>query len=294
MAELSDQTRERVGRLLCDEVTRAAAVQRGYSPAGRWRLELRSGRTVFAKVGTTTGTAAALRLEREAYRELNASFMPQLLAWEDHLEQPLLVLEDLSAARWPPPWDESMVDEVRATLEALHGTRARLKRATELYGPIRGGWQKVADDRSSFLGLALTTPAWLDQALPALIQASAAAREDGDDVVHFDVRSDNMCRTTRGIVLVDWNWACLGNGALDTGFWLPSLHAEGGPAPETILARRPDIAACVSGFFAARAGLPAIADAPHVRAVQLQQLGPALRWAARALELPAPVAVSGI
>jgi len=41
-----------------------------------------------------------------------------------------------------------------------------------------------------------------------------------------------------------------------------------------------------AGFFAARAGLPEISDAPQVRTVQRQQLETALPWAARALDLP--------
>jgi hypothetical protein len=43
----------------------------------------------------------------------------------------------------------------------------------------------------------------------------------------------------------------------------------------------PGLAAVVAGFFAARAGLPAIAKAPGVREVQLAQLVVALPWAAR-------------
>ena len=114
-------------------------------------------------------------------------------------------------------------------------------------------------------------------------------QDKGEEVVHLDVRSDNLCRAARGIVLIDWNWACIGNGAVDTGFWLPSLQAEGGPLPDAILPNRPDIAACISGFFAARAGGPPILEAPHVRVVQLQQLNPALLWAVRELELPPPL-----
>lgn len=87
---------------------------------------------------------------------------------------------------------------------------------------------------------------------------------------------------------MDWNLACLSNGRLDLGFWLPSLAFEGGPEPEAILPDAPEVAAWVSGFFAARAGLPEIADAPRVRLVQRQQLTTALPWAARALGLPPP------
>ena len=42
----------------------------------------------------------------------------------------------------------------------------------------------------------------------------------------------------------------------------------------------------MSGYFAARAGLPVIPNAPRVRAVQLAQLRTALPWAQRALGLP--------
>lgn len=288
MVEPSDEVRQRLEALLGDEVVGATRMLRGYTPAERWRVELRSGTTVFAKVGSTSATAEGLRLENEVYGLLRAPFMPELLAWEDHPLQPLLVLEDLGAAYWPPPWTPQMIDEVRATLSLLHSTTAPLKSAADLHGSICGGWRKVDEDPNPFLSLKLVTAEWLNRALPILIEASDGVREDGDEVVHLDVRSDNLCRASRGVVLIDWNWACLGSGALDTGFWLPSLRAEGGPEPETILADRPDVAACVSGFFAARAGLPAIPGAPHVRTVQRQQLVPALSWAARELGLPKP------
>jgi hypothetical protein len=47
----------------------------------------------------------------------------------------------------------------------------------------------------------------------------------------------------------------------------------------------PEIAAWLAGFFAARAGLPIIPDAPLVRRVQREQLSTALPWAQRALGL---------
>jgi hypothetical protein len=68
---------------------------------------------------------------------------------------------------------------------------------------------------------------------------------------------------------------------------LPSLHYEGGPPPEAILPGAPEVAAWVAGFFAARAGLPIIPDAPAVRRVQREQLSTALPWAQRALGLAA-------
>jgi hypothetical protein len=292
MPEFTEGQRARVERLLGDGVMEAERASGGYTAAGRWLIGLRSGKRVFAKIGTTPHTAQALRLEWKAYDELRAPFMPELLGWQDDAAEPLLVLEDLRAAHWPPPWNPGLVDAVRATLQAVHRTRARLPKFAELHGGIGDGWQEVARDPGPFLALGLATSAWLERALPLLLEASARVRTDGEELVHLDVRSDNLCRTDRGVVLIDWNFACLGNGALDTGFWLPSLEAEGGPAPEDTLPDHPPIAACVSGFFAARAGLPPLPDAPRVRTVQLQQLVPALHWAARELALPPPKATA--
>lgn len=89
-------------------------------------------------------------------------------------------------------------------------------------------------------------------------------------------------------MLVDWNWARVGNPAVDVAFWLPSLALEGGPTPDEVTRVRPDIAAfapLVAGFFAAQAGLPAPIGAPAVRGFQLAQLEVALPWAVRAAGL---------
>ena len=131
--------------------------------------------------------------------------------------------------------------------------------------------------------------AWLDAALPALLVAADACRLDGDQLLHLDVRSDNICfRADGSAVLVDWNLAVVGNARVDVAFWIPTLVAEGGPAPETILSDAGSESAFVSGFFAARAGQPPIAGAPAIRPLQLEQLRHALPWACRALGLPPP------
>ena len=87
---------------------------------------------------------------------------------------------------------------------------------------------------------------------------------------------------------VYWNWACYGNGLVDIAGWLPSLHHEGGPAPETILPDQPELAAILAGYWASKAGLP-----PHdfdttgrIRSVQKLQLSVAFPWAVCALGLP--------
>ena len=74
--------------------------------------------------------------------------------------------------------------------------------------------------------------------------------------------------------------------SLDVAFWLPSLEFEGGPPPEDVAPPAGVFASLIAGFFASRAGLPDIPDAPFVRRVQREQLSTALPWAVRALGLP--------
>jgi hypothetical protein len=272
----------RIAALLGEEPESFRPVSGGYTPAERRVVTLASGRRVFVKVGTTAGTAANLRREHAAYQALRGPFLPEFVAWEDDGQHPLLVLEDLSGARWPPPWDAPLITATRAALAALHASRAALRPFSAVHGAAND-WDAVAADRAPFLALGLVSEDWLEHALPALVAAAGSVETTGEEPTHFDVRSDNLCLTERGVVLVDWNGACLGNGALDLGFWLPSLAAEGGPPPESILPDRPDVAAFVSGFFALRAGRLGIPGAPRVRAVQRAQLVPALAWAARAL-----------
>jgi aminoglycoside phosphotransferase (APT) family kinase protein len=126
----------------------------------------------------------------------------------------------------------------------------------------------------------------LEIALPLLIAAENDCSTEGASLTHWDLRSDNICLIGSRVIFVDWNLACMSNPQLDLGFWLPSLAAEGGPEPERILPHAPEVAALVAGYFAARAGLPEIVDAPRVRRAQRQQLKTALPWAIRALELP--------
>lgn len=107
----------------------------------------------------------------------------------------------------------------------------------------------------------------------------------GDSTLHLDVRSDNICFIEDRTILIDWNNPCIGNPQFDLGAWLPSLHVEGGPLPETILPNAGDVAGILSGYFAAQAGKPPPPGALHVRRIQLEQLKAALPWAIRELEL---------
>ena len=263
-------------------------VDGGYTPAERWIVQFDDGSSAFAKIGTTPDTSEWLRTEHRIYSQIKANWLPEFLGWDDDGEAPILALEDLSGAHWPPPRDRHHIDSVLTALSQVKETRPP-KGTPRLDERRMAGWFDVADDPAPFLSLQLCSRAWLDNALPALLDAEKTAPMAGDDFLHLDIRSDNMCFVGDRAVIVDWNLVCVGNSLLDIAFWLPSLHAEGGPRPEDVSPESGVFAAPISGFFASRAGLPLILDAPRVRDVQLQQLRTALPWAVRVLGLPHPL-----
>jgi hypothetical protein len=272
---------ERVLGLEADSWTPVAS--RGWSRNEHWTIVCSDGTRAFLKVASIEPGPQWVRDEVHVYEYIEGAFMPRFLGWEDG-EEPLLVLEDVSAgARFPPPWEAGDVDAVLAALQETA--------AAEVTGELPplgslAGWHDVARDPAPFLSLGLVTRGWLDAALSALLDASDPTLVAGDSVVHCDVRSDNLCLSNGRAVLFDWNHARIGNPAFDVAFWLPSLKLEGGPDPQEIGVD--ELAALVAGFFAAHAGLPPPEGAPLVRGFQRAQLEVALPWACTVLGLPSP------
>jgi hypothetical protein len=263
----------------------------GHTPAERWVVTLDGGQTAFVKVATDDETASWLRDEHLVYAVLGgAPFLPGYLGWYDDGELPVLALEDLSAGTWPPPWTPEAIGAVRRALDAIHGTPPfeGLPRADDDHLGLREGWREIGEDPAPFLALGLCSAAWLEHHLSPLDDAARSAPLGGSALLHLDVRSDNVCLRDGGAVLVDWNWATVGNPDLDLVAWLPSLHAEGGPAPDDLAPDRGELAAAIAGFLCAHAARPPIPTAPRVRATQLAQARVALPWATRALGLPEP------
>lgn len=285
---------ERVAAILGARPAEWMPVAGGYTAAGRWIVRCGDGRSAFVKAATNANTAEWLRAELRVYSQLTAPFLAVGLGWDDGRasgEPPVLVLEDLSRGFWPPPWTPARVELVLAALAQIAATPSPPGLpAMENMREELTGWVHVAADPAPLLALDMCSPAWLEAALPVLLRAEAAVDLAGDRLAHMDVRSDNICFVASGAggeraVLVDWNWACRGNSRLDVASWLPSLGAEGGPAPETLMADEPELAALICGFFASRAGLP---GAPRLRELQRHQLAVALPWAALLLGLPPP------
>jgi hypothetical protein len=259
----------------------------GYSIAERWSLSLADGRRLFAKMAPTDDLAWRIRDEHRHMTSFSADFRCDVLGWEDG-ERPLLLLEDLRDAYWPPEWRPGDVDRVMATLERVAALPAEHLPAADGVRAMFSGWEGVARDPSGFLGLRIASQDWLDACLTPLIDAARGAKIDGSDFVHMDVRSDNLCFAGDRCVLVDWNWSVRADASLDRVCWLPALRLEGGPLPEEVAPGEGAHAAGISGYFASGAHLPAPEGAPTVRRFQLRQMRISLPWACRELGLPMP------
>ena len=281
----------RIAALLGERILAISRVEGGYTPALRVLCTTPT-RRVFVKVGATPLTNQFLRREIRMYKSLRGEFMAELVAAEDDPQTSILIIEDLSGCHWPPPWTTARIDAALGQIAAVHRTPAAVEtfaQANEAWlsgGTQSSSWQTVAADPTPLLALGIADAAWLDIVLPVLITAELGCSTTGDSLCHWDLRSDNLCFAGDRALLIDWNFACLSNPRLDLGGWLPSLAWEGGPLPEVLLPDAPEVAAWVAGFFAARAGLAPIPDAPRVRRVQWEQLQTALPWAQRALGLP--------
>ena len=118
----SRRDRERIGKLAARPVSAVAEVAgRGYTPAKRLLVTFEDGSTAFAKVAVNESTAEWLAVEHVVYSQVEGSFLPRFLGYDD-AEPALLLLEDLSEAHWPPPWPDGSVAAVLEALEIIAAT----------------------------------------------------------------------------------------------------------------------------------------------------------------------------
>ena len=293
MAASSGPEPAAVGRL-CDEVGRLLGCRvidfrftpGGWSVSVRGVLTLAGGDTVFGKLGDVPDTASALRDEIRAYGLLGPRpFMPRFIAADPQV--PVLVIEDLSRALRVPPWTVQTLDAFRRLCQELAATTAPTGLPALEPEVVDDGWVRVAADPAP--AARVLPAAWLERNLPTLCDAQRQAHAAGSDLVHTDLRSDNLLFLPDRAIGLDWNLSRRGNGRWDPHLTAHTVSMEGGGRVEEVLPDPdPAIITWLAGFFASRAGLPPPEGAPRVRGFQRAQLEVVLPWACRLLGLAPP------
>ena len=307
--------RGRIESRLRSEVRVATIAWGGYTPSATFRLALTDCREVFCKA---VSTAHAPRLRASFFAERGylrmaspiSAFAPPFLGDAEADDWWAMLFTYIDDALPIPPWD-GKISAVLARLGELHSVTP----AAGLNVPpfaVRHLWRDLFSAPSGIAGLAslfadaAVAEHWLLRHRDTIVavETAAATFRWQPGLMHLDLRSDNILYSqSRGVLFVDWPYLSVGPRIVDVGFLLPSLHAEGGPAPargielyEQITGMKfsdDEIAAAavlVAGFFAAHAHLAYVPETPRLRLLQRVQLYPALQWMCAMLNIEPPPA----
>lgn len=184
---------ERLVAMLGGAIDRIEPVGGGFTHTHLSRVFMVDGRTAIAKAATDQRTAEDVRYEHGVLSRYALDFMPRVVAFADG-ELPLLVIEDLSDARWPPPWPAvepffTIVDqlgEVDADADVL---------------PLRDDklptWEQVLAKHEAVERMGGVPSGWLEMAAPVLAASAARATVEGTKLLHADIWHSNVCFAER-------------------------------------------------------------------------------------------------
>lgn len=302
-ASVREQVEARVGSALVDVVSQAG----GFSPGVAARVRTADGQRVFLKAAgplPNPDTAHFHRREGRIAAQLpNGAPVPRFLWMLDDAETGWVVLafESIDGHQPAQPWRE---DELRRVMAALNKLSAFLTPAPLDAGEV-GAASEALDSYICGWRLLLNDPpdvrdkldAWSQQHLDKLaaLEAKAGAAAEGDTLLHFDLRADNILLTDDNRVwIVDWPHVRVGAAWVDVVFFAPSVAMAGGLSPEDLLnlyepSRMADREAvdagiaAVAGFFVRQSLLPTPPGLPTLRAFQAAQGAVACAWLAERL-----------
>lgn len=245
----------------------------GYAPGERWLVRFEDGGTAFVK------NAWRVADEILVYSSVRARCLPELLAYADDV----IVIEDLSSARWGTPVTEADCDALSAAFDELLGVRA-----PDGIGPVTltPRWADIAAEPDRLLRIGLADEAWLRH-LPVLVEADATVDLAGDRLVHRDLWLQNWCRAERGAVIVDWYGAVAANPMLMRAWGEAGIRAAAGPQGR-VLKGEPGWAAAMAGFAAWFLSEDPPDTDPRLVETERREAWATLRWACDELDLPYP------
>jgi hypothetical protein len=242
---------------------------------------------VFAKGGDTE-TRMFLEPELRVYEQLDGSFSPRFIAADIVGDAFVLVLADLSQARWPPVWDDSLIEQAFASLDKVHAATATgIPQGQQSDLDAWPNWGAVLEASDRVCDATGLTRDWLATHAGALRDLASSARVGGATFVHGDTHAGNVCSVGERALWVDWSSAHLGDPAEDFALLATSIAADGGP-----LCPLSDNALAIVAFNAAtwlvEAGVAPPAWGPGLPAIRAHLWRGALRLLVAAGVVTAP------
>lgn len=284
-----DALEHRLGSRVIEAITQPS----GFSPGLASRLVLEDGRRVFLKAVHESGNPDTPGIHRREARIVAAlpatAPVPRLLWSHDKDGWVALCFEDVESRHPHEPWTEHdltiVVDALTRMSAALTPSPIDVEEtAAGALSRDINGWQVAlarGEDRLD---------SWIRKNLERLAELEARAPQaaDGDTLLHFDLRADNLLISGERVYVVDWPWARLGAGWVDWVAFAPSVAMQGGPAPGSLLRRfdvggaPPDaidaVLCSLAGYFVVQALAPAPPGLPTLRAFQAAQGREAISW----------------
>ena len=282
-------------------VAEAISQPSGFSPGAAARLRFDDGRRLFVKaVGPEPNVDSPAMHRREA-RIVSALPdnvpVPRLRWWLDDAATGwvVLVFDEVDGGHPAQPW---RLDELDRVLSGLHDLAMALtpsplgadlvSTAADAVARQLNGWQRLVRDPSSQLD------DWSRRHLHELaeLEAEAPGAVDGNTLLHFDVRADNVLLSNEHVWFFDWPHARIGAAWADVVFFAPSVTMQGGPPPEQIIQRSANCRgvdehaitaaiATIAGYFVYQSRQPPPPGIPTVRAFQAAQGRVACEWLAQ-------------
>jgi aminoglycoside phosphotransferase (APT) family kinase protein len=299
--DIPAQVRAAVEQALGGAVVNVTSQPSGFSPGVAVRLQLENGRRVFVKAVGPEPNPDSPEFHRREARNMQAmptsAPVPRLLWSLDELGWVVLVFEDVEGKHPANPWRN---DELSRVLDAMTDLSNAMtpsplqppvvsKAADAFMSYLQGWWRLKTFEGDGFDRL----DAWSQRHIDGLVEleSQAVTAAEGDTLLHFDIRADNMLLTPEKVWFVDWPHARIGAAWIDLILFAPSVRMQGGPPPEELLARyslarnadRAAVTAVIvamAGFFIRQSLQPPPPGLPTLRAFQAAQGAAACEWIA--------------
>lgn len=269
------------------KIVAARNIGGGFSPGPAARCDLADGRTVFVKAAGSELNPDSPQMHRREAVVLGVlpSLFPssEMIGLVDDGDWVALVITWIDATMPFAPLDRTAIERVLTLAHRVSDLGRevdtdRLPACADAHAELGGNWRELRN--------AAVLDRWTHEHLDELanMEADFAVAIDGDCLVHFDLRTDNILlgATECDDVVVDWPGACSGAPWIDLAALLPSLHLDGGPLPHDVFEHHPvgraaepesvDVfLAALAGYFTRRSLLPPPTGLPTLRPFQAEQ-----------------------